>query len=183
MIVNEEVRGEVVGEETLWCTVRVVFPAAAAAVAAAAGVRRLVIDRRWPAWSPPAAATPSSDADIIRHVSTSPLRPHCAVTCHFGVARAWCIGRWAGERKGSEGAGRRPVVGAQSGKGKEGDATTERGPDNQRHKSRTTAVWSWLKSVLFVLSSTFLSLLCRRSSLPSIHISFTVIQIFNCEAF
>ena len=42
MIVIEEVRGEVVGEETLWCTVRVVFAAAAAASAAAAGALRIV---------------------------------------------------------------------------------------------------------------------------------------------
>ena len=39
MKVNEEVRGEVVGEETLWCTVRVSF----AAAAAAAGEIRIVI--------------------------------------------------------------------------------------------------------------------------------------------
>ena len=31
MTVNEEMRGEVVGEETLWCTVRVAFAAVAAA--------------------------------------------------------------------------------------------------------------------------------------------------------
>ena len=41
VIVIEEVRGEVVGEETLWCTVRVVF-AAAAAASAAAGALRIV---------------------------------------------------------------------------------------------------------------------------------------------
>ena len=40
MIVTEEVRGEVVGKETLWCTVRVVF--AAAAASAAAGALRIV---------------------------------------------------------------------------------------------------------------------------------------------
>ena len=41
VIVIQEVRGEVVGEETLWCTVRVVF-AAAAAASAAAGALRIV---------------------------------------------------------------------------------------------------------------------------------------------
>ena len=50
MKVNEEVRGEVVGEETLWCTVRVSFAAAAAAAAAdAAGEIWIVIaDRQLP---------------------------------------------------------------------------------------------------------------------------------------
>ena len=45
MKVNEEVRGEVVGEETLWCTVRVSF-AAAAAAAAAGEIRIVIADRQ-----------------------------------------------------------------------------------------------------------------------------------------
>ena len=46
MKVNEEVRGEVVGEETLWCTVRVSFAAAAAASAAAGEIRIEIADRQ-----------------------------------------------------------------------------------------------------------------------------------------
>ena len=50
------------------------------------------------------------DADVIRHVSTSPLRPHCAVTCSASHVRG-------GQEKGNSRRSR-SAVGAQSGRRK-----------------------------------------------------------------